>query len=129
MSEATDFREFQRQASKAARSEAKSEDEKFVSDLLAERDRRIWRGECLASERKFGHRSARLYPLIGAEGGIKTPLGQGTLFTVFESGCQVSLTRGRNTGRDANGKPYKPLRVFAVEEIEPSKKPTGKEQG
>lgn len=117
MSEASDFRTFQRQASEAAR--AKSEDERFVSDLLAERDRRIWGEESLESEKKFGSRAARLYPLIDVEGGISTPLGQATLFTVFESGCQVLLTRGRNTGRDASGKPYKPLRTFAVEEIEP----------
>lgn len=119
MSEAKDLRSYQREASEAARSESKSEDERFVADLMAERDRRIWSEASLESERKFGSRAARLYPLIGAEGGIKTPLGQGTLFTVFESGCQVSLMRGGNTGRDANGKPYKPLREFAVEEIEP----------
>lgn len=109
MSEAKDLRSYQREASEAT----------DVAGLLAERERRIWGEECLKSERKFGSRTARLFPLIGVQGGVSTPSGQATLFTVFESGCQVLLTRGGNTGRDAGGKPYKPLRVFAVEEIEP----------
>lgn len=90
-----------------------------VADLMAERDRRIWGEDLLESERKFGSRAARLLPLVGIDGGVNSPLGQATLFQVFESGCLVLLTRGRNTGRDANGKPYKPLKVFDVEEIQP----------
>lgn len=114
MSEAKDLRNCQREASETSKAEKRD-----VADLMAERERRIWSEASLESERKFGSRAARLFPLIGVQGGVKVPDGQATLFTVFESGCQVLLTRGRNTGRDANGKPYKPLKVFAVEEIEP----------
>lgn len=112
--EAKDLRTRQQEISAASRAERSD-----VADLLAERERRIWGEECLASERKFGSRAARLLPLVGIDGGVGTPLGQATLFQAFESRCLVLLTRGRNAGRDAGGKSYKPLREVAVEEIEP----------
>lgn len=64
----------------------------------AERDWRIWPEECLASERKFGHSAARLFPLIGVSGGVMTPHGQGTLFNARSDGCQVVLTRRQEDG-------------------------------
>lgn len=89
-----------------------------VADLGAVRDAR-WPEACLASERKFGQRVARLYPLIGVGGGVATPVGQATLFTAFSSGCQVLPTRGRPERVDATGKMYRPLVEVTVEEVEP----------
>lgn len=111
-SEAGGLRLYQQRASEAAKASS-------VADLAAERDRRIWPAECLASEEKFGHPAARLYPLIDVAGGVMTPNGQGTLFNARSDGCQVVLTRGRKTGRRQSGERYRPLREFPVEEIEP----------
>lgn len=109
---AEELRDYQRQASEAAKVPS-------VADIAAERERRIWPEECLASERKFGHRAARLYPLIGVAGGVMTRHGQGTLFNVRSDGCQVVLTRGRKTGRRQSGERYRPLKEFPVDAIEP----------
>jgi len=43
-----------------------------------------WSAECLESERRFGRRVARLYPLIGVENGVRTSFGPGKLLQAFE---------------------------------------------
>jgi hypothetical protein len=104
------IRDYQRQASAAAN----------VADLETRRlMREGWSRECIESEKRFGRRVARLYPLVGVSGAVKTPGGQGTLVQAFSSGCLVALVRGRATGRRANGQRYRPLVEFAVEEVEP----------
>lgn len=78
-----------------------------------------WSEECLDSERKFGVRVARLYPLLEVEGGVLTPKGQGTLKQALSGGCLVLLTRGAASAKRMNGKSYRPVRIFPVEKIEP----------
>lgn len=46
-----------------------------------------WPPECLASERLYGVRSARLYPLLGRR--VTTPAGTGVLLQVFSSRVAV----------------------------------------
>lgn len=128
MSEAGELRRYQLEAS-AASAGRSAVNPLSVADLAAkalERDRRGWPAECLEAERKFGDRSARLYPLIDVAGGVMTPQGQGTLFNVRSDGCQVLLTRGRKTGRRQSGERYRPLREFPVEAIKPYRTPTGR---
>ena len=105
MTEARDFQDYQRQASAA--------------DLVAEQDRRKWPKESLEVERRIGRPHARLYPLIDVPGGVKTPMGQGTLIQAFSDRCLVLLTRGGKTAQRLNGSAYKPMKQFRPEEIEP----------
>jgi hypothetical protein len=109
VTEARDIRSYQRQASAAA-------------DLAAERDRRKWSKESLETERRIGRPHARLYRLIDIAGGVKTPMGQGTLIQAFSDRCLVLLTRGGKTAKRLNGTPYKPMKEFRPEEIEPYRK-------
>ena len=106
------LRDHQREASAAASGFA---DELEHRRLLREG----WSEECLASERKFGVRVGRLYPLLNVPGGVQTPRGQGTLVQAFSSGCLVALTRGKKTGRRKSGERYRKLARFAAQEIEP----------
>jgi len=61
-----------------------------------------WPEECLEWERKAGHRTARLYPLLGKENGVRTPYGPGTLLQalddhpVFGPGAMVLHLRPRS---------------------------------
>ena len=106
------LRDHQQEASAAAAS--------FTDELERRRlVREGWSEECLASEQKFGHRVARLYPLLNAENGVRTPEGIGTLMTAFSTGCQVLLMKTRAVKKDLGGKPYHPMHTFNVEEIEP----------
>ena len=61
--------------------------------------------------------AALLYSLIGIEGGVETPKGQGTLYSARSSGCQVLLTRQKATGVYGDGKKFRPLVDFMPEEI------------
>lgn len=50
---------------------------------------RLWPSNCLESEKRFGHYSARLYPLIKRR--VQTPHGEGVLLQVFASTAAVAL--------------------------------------
>lgn len=50
-------------------------------------DRDGWPPECLASERLYGTRAARLYPLLGKR--VTTPAGSGVLLQAFSSRAAV----------------------------------------
>lgn len=70
---------------------------------------RPWPEECLEAERRFGHPKARLYPLVGLQGGVSTPRGQGTLVSTVgrpggEDCVRVLLTRGGKMINDGKGK-------------------------
>lgn len=112
MSAERSIREHQREASAA------------VSIFSGELQRRRllqegWSEECLESERRFVQRVARLYPLIGAENGVRVPEGIGTLLTAFSDGCQVLLMKTRATATDLSGKSYRPMTVFDPEDVKP----------
>ena len=82
-----------------------------------------WPAECLESERRFGHRTDRLYPLIGVHNGVRTPEGIGTLFQAFSSGCLVLLLKTKSVLMYRNpDKHGRPMTAFAVEEISPYRK-------
>ena len=60
-----------------------------MSELRDELERRRllkegWSEECLEAEQKLGHRTARLYPLLGKENAVRTPHGPGTLLQAFD---------------------------------------------
>ena len=82
-----------------------------------------WSGACLESERKYGHRVARLYPLIGVQNGVRTPLGIGTLLQAFEDrpgqpGAMVFHLRPRSWIWEKGRK--RPAADFVgVEDVEP----------
>lgn len=57
--------------------------------VLAEEE--DWRAEALEAERRFGHRAARLYPLIGTS--VVTGRGRGRLLQVFSERVAVVLDR------------------------------------
>lgn len=100
----------------------------------AARDVAGWSSECLESEKKFGHRAARLYPLIShkqkADGrvtnqnAVRTPAGIGTLVQVFSDRCLVLLLKTKEVTVEMGKKThrYRPLMPFAVEEITPYRK-------
>lgn len=107
--EVTDLRRYQREASKA---------------------RAAWPAACLESEERFGRPAARLYPLLGVENGVKTPLGPGTLLQAFDDspgearpGAMVLHLRPRSwLERWRGGKlvERRPAADFVpVEEVEP----------
>ena len=92
----------------------------YQREAAEAREALAWPPECLASERKFGHRAARLYPLIGVHNGVRTPRGIGTLWQAFSSRCLVLLLKTREV--EVGGKKkhrYRPMTAFGVEEIEP----------
>ena len=93
--------------------------------LAAEaRDTAGWPPECLESERRFGHRTARLYPLIGVHNGVRTPKGIGTLVQAFSSRCLVLLLKTREITVETAKKKhvFRPMTAFAVEDITPYRK-------
>lgn len=90
----------------------------------------LWPPECLASERKFGHRAARLYPLIShtqkADGrmtngnAVRTPQGIGTLLQVIGGEARVLLLKTKPVLMYRNpDKHGRPTTTFLIEEIEP----------
>ena len=96
----------------------------FADELERRRQRREgWSEECLASEKKYGRRVARLYPLIGAQHGVRTPLGPGTLLQAFEdrpgqAGAMVLHLRPRSWIWEKGRK--RPAADFVrVEDVEP----------
>lgn len=84
------------------------------------RDTRGWPAQCLESERKFGHRAARLYPLIGVHNGVRTPEGIGTLLQAMSGTAMVLLLKTKPVlmyrNPDRHGRP---MTAFPIEEIEP----------
>ncbi len=50
-----------------------------------------WPKECVAAERKFGRRIARLFPLVGRQ--VSTPLGDGRLIAALPERALVILDR------------------------------------
>ena len=82
-----------------------------------------WTKACLASEKKYGRRVARLYPLIGRQNGVKTPHGPGTLLQAFEDrrgqpGVMVLHLRPRSWIWEKGRK--RPAADFVrVEDVEP----------
>lgn len=84
------------------------------------RDAAGWPPECLASGRKFGHRGARLYPLIGVHNGVRTPEGIGTLLQAIGGTAMVLLLKTKPAlmyrNPDRHGRP---MTAFLIEEIEP----------
>ena len=100
-----DLREYQREAAEA---------------------RSHWPPECWASERKYGRRVARLYPLIGRQNAVRTPLGPGTLLQAFEDrpgqpGAMVLHLRPRSWIWEKGRK--RPAADFVgVEDVEPYRK-------
>lgn len=88
------------------------------------RDVAGWPPECLESERRFGHRAARLYPLIGVHNGVRTPRGIGTLVQAFSGRCLVLLLKTREATLETTRKKhvFRPMTAFAVEEISPYRK-------
>lgn len=114
MSAERSIRDHQREASASEAAGA------FADELERRRLLRAgWSEECLESERKFGVRVARLYPLLELQGGVLTPKGQGTLKQALSGGCLVLLTRGAATATRMNGKKYRPLIEFPVEDVTP----------
>ena len=112
----------QRRAAEAAKPggpRTEGEDLADAADIAEARDRKIWPLESLEAERKAGAYVARLYPFLRVEGGVKTPKGQGTLYSAHSHGCQVQLTRQKATDFDANGKKFRPCVEFMPEQIEP----------
>ncbi len=53
-----------------------------------------WPQKCLESERRFGHKEARLYPLINKR--VMTPRGPGRLWRVFAGSIGVVLDTSPN---------------------------------
>lgn len=76
-----------------------------VGNLLRERERQ-WPPASLEAERRFGHYSARLYPLLGTQ--VRTPRGTGRLVQVFTDRASVLQDRADRVS------------FFAPEEICPS---------
>lgn len=116
------IRDAQRRAAEAAKASTRTTEKADLSDAasIAEaRDRRIWPPESLEAERKAGAYVARLYPFLRVQGGVRTPKGQGTLYSAHSSGCQVLLTRQKATADLGGGKKFRPLAEFPPEEIEP----------
>jgi hypothetical protein len=113
------IRDAQRRAARAARVGAPN-----PADLRAKRLRREgWSERSIEDyEKAGGSPAALLYGLIGIEGGVSTPGGQGTLYAARSSGCQVLLTRQKATGVYGDGKRFRPLVEFEPEEIEPYRK-------
>ncbi len=124
MTAGASIREGQREASAAAAA--------FVDELRRRRRlREGWTEVCLDSERRFGHRAARLYPYVGRANAVRTPLGQGTLLQALEDrpgrpGAAVAHLGPRayvaEFGKD--GKPKKrAVAVFvSVESVKPYRK-------
>lgn len=85
-----------------------------------------WSEGCLDSERRFGSRVARLYPLVGVRGGIETPLGQGTLLQAIADspgrpGAMVEHVHPRAFFWD-DGKKRAAAVFVAVENVKPYRK-------
>jgi hypothetical protein len=59
-----------------------------VVNLLRQREQ-PWPPASLKAERRFGHYSARLYPLLGTQ--VRTPRGEGQLVQVFTDRTAVLL--------------------------------------
>ena len=85
-----------------------------------------WSAACLESERKYGRRVARLYPLIGRQNAVKTTHGPGTLLQAFEDrpgqpGAMVLHLRPRSWIWEKGRK--RPAADFVgVEDVEPYRK-------
>ena len=62
-----------------------------------------WPAECLDAERRFGQRSARLFPLLGRR--VSTPQGLGQLIQVLGSTAAIIL----------DSEPQRPIFVRVVE--------------
>jgi hypothetical protein len=109
LGEARSLRDYQRAASEAGKVRG-----------IGEAELR-WSEESLASERKFGQRIARLYPLLGVENGVRTPEGIGTLLQAIGREARVLLMRTKpsEASRDLDGKPYRPMTSFPVEDVRP----------
>lgn len=113
------IRNAQRRAAEAAKSSPPG-----GADLRARRLRREgWSERSIEDyEKAGGAAAALLYSLIGADGGVETPKGAGTLYSARSSGCQVLLARQKATGIYGNGKKFRPLVEFEPEEITPYRK-------
>jgi len=48
-----------------------------------------WPPESFEAEARFGHRAARLYPLLGRR--VLTPYGPGVLHQVIEARCRIAV--------------------------------------
>lgn len=89
-----------------------------------------WGPESLDSERRFGSRVARLYPLVGRQTAVLTPLGPATLLRAFADspgrpGAMVLPLRPRASIEEVkHGKKTKrAAAVFvAVEDAKPYRK-------
>ncbi len=110
------IRDAQRRAARAAKATPPN-----PADLRAKRLRREgWSEQSIEDfEKAGGAPAALLYPLIGLENGVETPRGVGTLWQAFSSGCLVLLSRQKATGLHANGKKFRPLTRFDVNDIAP----------
>lgn len=79
-----------------------------------------WPEECVASEERFGSISARFYPLLKVDNGVRTPRGLGTLLTVLSpvgerpGTGQVLLLKTRT-----NKLGYRPMTTFPLSRITP----------
>ncbi len=110
--------------------EASAANRTFAGELERRRLlREGWTEECLDCEARFGHRAARLYPLIGLANGVATPHGPGTLLQVFEDsptrpGAMVMPLRPRAFYWD-DGKKKAAAVFVAVEDVKPYAKGDG----
>lgn len=87
------------------------------------RDAGLWPPECLKSESRFGHRTARLYPLIGVHNCVRTPQGVGTLHQAIGGEARVLLLKARATKTlMGSTRRYRPMSVFPIEQIAPYSK-------
>lgn len=75
----------------------------------------------IAAAVKFGHLEALLYALIGVQGAVSTPDGQGTLVNVQNGACRVQLLRGKTRKFSVNAKGVRPTQDFLLEDVRPHK--------
>lgn len=88
-----------------------------------------WPEECLRSEKRFGTRAARLYPLVSHtlpdgtttnENAVRTPRGVGTLHQAIGGRALVLLMKTRPVLMYRNPEKWaRPLTEFPVEQVTP----------
>ncbi len=96
-----------------------------INEAATRKEQKTWPQECLDSQERFGHRGARLYPLI--EEFVSTPDGAGTLKQVIAGQARVLLksevkraSRHQSNSKDRPGEGSAPeMSSFLVQDVTP----------
>lgn len=91
-----------------------------VPDLKAARQMiqdALWPPECLWEEAKYGHKAARLYPLLNRR--VDTPYGQGILLQALTAGAQVLLDSAEPSVPRPGYKKYAPMTQVSIGSVRP----------